>query len=120
MDSIQNMFDSAVYRARSALYKMKESALGQTLRGVEGELNGQTSFGGTPTQDPHHGTGSQEDYQPVVNDCTPDQAGKDKIAAFAAGYSGGWSWRFEFGNHCHTFQKALMDECGYDKYKVIK
>ncbi len=120
MDKIQNMFDNVVYSAQAKLFKLKEGSLAQTLRGVEGELNGQTSFGGTPTQDPHHGDSAEEDYQPVVDDCTPDQDRKDKIAAFAAAYSGGWSWRFEFGNHCHTFQKQLITECAFDKFKIVE
>ena len=37
-----------------------------TLLGVEGELNGQTSFGGTPTKDPHHGDRAEDTFNPKL------------------------------------------------------
>ena len=37
-----------------------------TLMGTEGELNGQTSFGGTLTRDPHHGDEVKHSFHPVV------------------------------------------------------
>lgn len=119
-DRIQHQFDRTVYDAQSAWYNARESTFGQTLRGVEGELNGQTSFGGTPTKDPHHGDTGDEEYQPVLDDCRQDATIKAKARTFAASYSGGWSWRFEGGNHCHTFQKKMMADCDLQKFKVLK
>jgi hypothetical protein len=120
MAQIQSAFDSAVYSAQSAWHRFRESGPIQTMVGVAGELNGQTSFGGTPTEDPHQGDAGDEEYQPVIDDCRPDSEIKDKARSFAAGYRGGWSWRFELGTHCHTFQKQMIAECNLDKFKVIK
>ena len=119
-EQIQYRFNSAVYSAQSKLYDMKESSLGQTLRGVEGELNGQTSFGGTPTRDPHHIDSGDEQFKPVRKDCFDLVSTIGQIDAFAASYPGGWSWRLEAGNHCHTFQKELMKKLDLDQVKVIK
>ena len=119
---VQHMFSSAVFAARSKLFQMRESSLVQTFRGVEGELNGQTSFGGTPTGDPHalNGDAGNEQYQPVLNDCRPDPEIWQPMVDFANAYSGGWSWRFELGNHCHTFQKKLMTAAQVPKLKKLK
>lgn len=122
IQQIQYRFDMSVYKANLKIYKMKESSVGQTFRGVEGELNGQTSFGGTPTRDPHH-IGSDpgdEQFQPVRHDCFDLAAIKNCIEKFANSYAGGWSWRLEGGNHCHTFQKKIMSHCELTKVKVLK
>lgn len=120
MQRIQYGFDSAVYSAKAKAYEMKESSVGQTFRGVEGELNGQTSFGGTKTRDPHHSDSGDEQYSPVRNDCFDYSTILGNMSNFAQNYSGGWSWRFEAGNHCHTFQKTLMKQCKLTKVKVLK
>jgi hypothetical protein len=39
------------------------------------------------------------------------------MPAFALAYTGSWSWRFEFGNHCHTFQKRMMEHCSLHEFK---
>jgi hypothetical protein len=118
----QHLFSSAVYAARRRLFEMRESSLVQTFRGVEGELNGQTSFGGTATADPHamHGDAGNEQYQPVVHEGRADADIRATMNRFARAYSGGWSWRFELGNHCHTFQKKLMAEADLPRLKKLK
>lgn len=119
---VQHKFDSAVYSVKQKAWEMRESSLGQTLSGVEGELNGQTSFGGTATMDPHHIMGDEgdEQYQSVRWDCFDPAAVESDIDRFATSYSGGWSWRVEAGNHCHTFQKKLMKQLKLDSVKVLK
>lgn len=119
---VQHMFSSAVYAVQSKLFEMRESSLVQTFRGVEGELNGQTSFGGTPTRDPHAigNDEGNEQYQPVIDDCRSDADIRQVMVDFAQAYTGGWSWRFELGNHCHTFQKKLMTEAQVPKLKKLK
>jgi len=119
---VQHMFSSAVYAVQKKMFNVKESSLVQTFRGVEGELNGQTSFNGTPTGDPHAlgGDEGNEQYQAVVADCRSDAYIRDAMVRFARGYSGGWSWRFELGNHCHTFQKKLMSDADITKLKKLK
>lgn len=125
MQRIQYMFDSAIYSVKSKVYTLKEGPAGQTLRGVEGELNAKI-FGGTETKDPHHVKGDQgeQQYQPVQNDCRQFSNIKESITAFAKSYSSKygreWSWRAEGGNHCHTFQKRLMKDCQLEKVKVLK
>lgn len=122
---VQYKFDQVIYQAKSAIYETKESAVGQTLGGVEGELNG-TSFGGTRTRDAHHvgGDEGEQQYQPVINDCREFSQIKKAIMDFAYGYGAKygseWSWRFEAGNHCHTFQKRLMKDCRLEKVKVLR
>lgn len=122
---VQYKFDEAIYNVKKAMYQIKEGPGGQTLRGVEGELNG-TSFGGTKTRDAHHVRGDQgeQQYQPVINDCREFADLKNKIIDFANNYGtkygSEWSWRAEGGNHCHTFQKRLMKDCQLEKVKVLK
>jgi hypothetical protein len=115
------MFSSAVYSVKESIYSMRESGPGQTLMGVEGELNG-LSFGGTKTQDPHHimGDDGDEQYQPIRGDCFDLVAIENDIRLFSNNYKGGWSWRLEAGNHCHTFQKKIMKSFDLDKVKVLK
>lgn len=118
---ILHRFDKALYSVKSKIYNIKESSLGQTLRGVEGVLNSEL-FGGTEFRDPHHVGDDEgdEQYKPVRDDCFDLPTIKESIENFARTYSGGWSWRFEAGNHCHTFQKKLMSQCKLQKVKVIK
>jgi hypothetical protein len=85
-----------------------------TLGGVEGELNGQSRFGGTPTLDPHHGeSDADETFHPVVDagDSRTDEEIEDCLRNFANAYSGSWRWTFGAGQNCHTFQRAAMKHC---------
>lgn len=126
MEVIQHIFDTQIYKARMKMFEAKESSPVQTLRGVKGELNGQTSFGGSETRDPHHigGDSGDEQYRPVRNDCFNPSTIETSISRFASSYatsySDEWSWRFEGGNHCHTFQKELMKHCNLLKVKLVK
>ena len=119
---IQHMFSSVIYAVKNKTYQIRGSSPVQTLAGVEGELNGQASFGGTPKMDPHHMMGDEgdEQYQPVRWDCFNLGEIKAEISTFAKDYSGGWSWRFEGGNHCHTFQIKLMKDSRLNNVKVLK
>lgn len=125
-DKISHQFSMARYNALSAIYEARESGPSQTFRGVEGELNGTTSFGGDAEPgrylDPHHKSGDagDEQYSPVRKDCFDLDTIKRTAENFAVSYEGGWSWRFEAGNHCHTFQKQLMKEVNSDKVRVIR
>ena len=85
----------------------------KTLTGVNGDLNGQAMFGGTPTTDPHDGDPAEEEFHPKVSVCdkrTDDEI-KDCIRGFASSYSGEWRWTFGGGQNCHTFQESLMSHC---------
>ena len=87
----------------------------ETFTVVEGELNGQTSFGGSPTRDPHHGDSAEESFHPTKTaetiDCKCMTCEKivDCIRDFAKSYSGSWSW--PWGQNCHSFQEAMMKKC---------
>jgi hypothetical protein len=85
--------------------------LTDTFFGTEGELNGQTNFGGTPTADPHQGDSAEEEFNPTVSkdDGRSDDDIKECLRSFANSYSGGWSW--PFGQNCHSFQEAAMKHC---------
>lgn len=113
--------------------KNRVSGIGETVSGVEGELNGQTSFpGGTSSLDPHHGRSADISYIPKID--TPwyktitDKLGittkttktcdeqckeaADCFRNFANTYSGDWAWRpGDFGQNCHSFQKEGMKKC---------
>lgn len=127
VQKIQHMFSTAVYGVKDKMYSIKESGPGQTLRGVEGELNAKY-FGGIVDKakniygDPHAlgGDSGDEQYQPVRNDCFTLSEVKDCTVNFALSYGGGWSWRLEAGNHCHTFQKKIMKQCKLEKNVVLK
>ena len=83
-----------------------------TLTGTEGELNGQTSYGGTPTTDPHHGDSADEEFHPRLIDDLTDGDVLNGIRTFAGSYSGEWRWTFGGGQNCHTFQTSLMEYVG--------
>lgn len=86
----------------------------ETLGGTDGELNGQTSFGGSATKDPHHGDSVEQEFHPQF-DCTDarsDDQIKDCLRNFAKSYSGPWRWTFGAGQNCHTFQEAALQHCG--------
>lgn len=86
----------------------------KTLMGVQGDLNGQAMFGGTPTTDPHDGDPAEEQFHPKVSVCdkrTDDEI-KDCIRGYAKSYSGSWRWTFGSGQNCHSFQEGMMTHCG--------
>lgn len=86
-----------------------------TIVGVEGELNGQTTFGGERTRDPHHGDSSaDQEFHPCVPDGDPrsDMQIADCLRAFAGSYHGEWRWTVGKGQNCHTFQISAMEHCG--------
>ena len=91
-----------------------------TFFSVEGELNGQTTFGGTPTRDPHHGDPAEEDFTPQMSDSEDCETKKPKnceeaedcIRDFAKNYPNNHSrWSWPWGNNCHSFQTEMMDTC---------
>lgn len=86
-----------------------------TLTGVEGELNGVTSFGGSPTQDPHHGDDAPATFNPVLTNEKSDDEVRNEIRNFASSYTGEWRWTFGFGQNCHTFQEELMEKVGLEE-----
>lgn len=107
------------YRADMALHSATTNMYAQTLSGVEGELNGQTSFGGTTTRDPHHGDPPDVSYSPIIEDCTSDEVLVSIIRNAVSHFddsNDSWSWRFEFGIHCHTLNIDLMDAIGVNIY----
>jgi RHS repeat-associated protein len=81
-----------------------------TLLGVDGELNGQTNFGGTATLDPHHGDRSSGVNVFDVYSTQPRDTVIQSIRSFSNSYSGSWSW--PIGQNCHSFQDALLDNHG--------
>ena len=85
-----------------------------TLVGVEGELNGQTTFGGTATRDPHNGDDADEEFNPKLVNSKTDEQVRQEIRTFATNYRGEWRWTFGWGQNCHTFQMALMKSVGLE------
>lgn len=89
-----------------------------TLGGTEGELNGQSNFGGSAKRDPHDGDGdADQEFHPVValDDTRTDEQIKTCLRDFANAYSGEWRWTFGAGQNCHTFQRAAMKHCKLQK-----
>jgi hypothetical protein len=86
-----------------------------TLFGTEGELNGQTSFGGTATRDPHHGDTAEDEFSPEIVGPKTDDEVRSEMRAFAGAYSGEWRWTFGWGQNCHTFQESMMSTVGLRK-----
>ena len=83
--------------------------LKETLFGTVGELNGQTSFGGTPTTDPHHGENAEEELNVKCTDPSKSESIiLNEMRTFAKTYSGEWRWTFGWGQNCHTFQKEML------------
>lgn len=113
MQRIQHTADMAYYHAAMAWFETEptRNQVSDTFEGVEGELNGQSSFGGTPTVDPHHGDAGDNAYQPTINDCRNDSIIKQCIRRTARSYSGSWAWRFESGKNCHSFQIDIINHC---------
>ncbi len=89
----------------------------ETFGGVDGELNGRTTFGGAPTLDPHHGDDAEETFTAVtsLSDTRTDAQIKDCLRRFARSYAGEWRWTFGAGQNCHSFQEAAMQHCGLSK-----
>jgi len=85
----------------------------ETFLGVEGELNGITSFVGRINRDPHHGEQADEEFHPSTDagDNRTESEIMDCLRAFALSYAGKWQWFFGFGQNCHTFQSAAMRHC---------
>lgn len=128
-DKIGHMAQNATYQAKAARYAANRSelgyytqAIGKTLAGVPGILNGDEDHKKNE-KDPHHGDKdlgkTDEDYHPVIVDCRTDAEIHKAIRDFAFAYSGQWSWRLEFGKNCHTFQKDAMKKLRLDKVKEI-
>ena len=87
----------------------------QTLNGVDGELNGQTTFGGENTRDPYHGDSSADQiFHPFVpaSDPRTDALIEQCLRFFAQSYKGEWRWTFGKGQNCHSFQTSSMKHCG--------
>jgi len=128
-EKIAHMSQAAAYRAKNARYQANNSstsfygqAIYKTFRGVPGILNGDEEYKKNEI-DPHHGDWkngkTDEDYHPVIVDCRTKEEIHDAIRDFAFAYSGEWSWRFEAGRNCHTFQKDAMKQLKLDKVKEI-
>lgn len=81
-----------------------------TVSGVEGELNGQTNFGGTPTQDPHQGDRSNGTnfFNVYTTNGLQTKGVDNKIRDFAKKYSGQWS--YPTGQNCHSFQDSFLEK----------
>ncbi len=85
-----------------------------TLAGVDGELNGQSNFGGTATKDPHHGDTADTTFNPWIeaDDARTDTEIHQCLRDFASAYSGSWAWRpGDYGQNCHSFQKDALNHC---------
>jgi hypothetical protein len=95
--------------------KYPVTGIRQTLFGVEGELNGMTSFGGSATKDPHHGDIAPDVFHPIYKGTKTNSAIEADIRSFASSYSGEWRWTFGFGQNCHTFQESLMKSVGIEQ-----
>jgi hypothetical protein len=132
-DRAQHLFNTVIHRVRAAAFTAKNTsggrlgeALANTFRGVEGDLNGTVSYQGALRRrgdpydrDPHHDDNGEFVFQPILHDGRNGADIKATLRGFALAYEGKWSWRFEAGNHCHTFQKKLLEHCGLREFKDV-
>jgi len=108
-DRLAYRIDSAVHSTQRATAPYRD-----TLSGVPGELNG-TYWGGTSTRDAHHGDTPEDSFSPIMLDCETAESMAATIRAAAKLYAkthDTWSYRYNFGNSCHTMQQELMDAAG--------
>jgi RHS repeat-associated protein len=84
--------------------------ISDTILGVAGELNGQTSFAGTPTKDPHHGDRSLgvDVFKLYTKGGKSTMGVISSIKNYASSYSGNWSW--PGGQNCHSFQDKFINK----------
>ncbi|MGD8785663.1 MAG: hypothetical protein PVG75_14560 [Thioalkalispiraceae bacterium] len=129
IDKINHMAGRASYNVEQARYNANSSlvgaygqAIGKTFSGVPGILNGDEDHK-RREKDPHHGDWQEgktdEDYYPVIVDCRSKEEIHAAIRDYAFAYNGNWSWRFEGGNNCHTFQVGAMNKLNLYKVKKI-
>jgi hypothetical protein len=125
---IQHRFAMIQHAAAAALYRVQEHGLVRVFRGVEGELNGTTYFKGRSRRaghgadiDPHakKGDPGHERYDVIITDDEDPAALKSAMRRYVEGYGGSWSWRFEAGQNCHTFQRGMLDAAGIRKFKKV-
>ena len=87
--------------------------LRRLLTGTAGVLNGVgTADGGTRTRDPNHGQLADHEFHPVLVVERSDDALREAIRAFAAGFVGDWRWSTRVSMNCRLFQLALFDHVG--------
>jgi len=126
---LMHKVETAHYAAKKARYTANYKAAGQyaqaigkTFAGVPGILNG-SEYQKKIERDPHHGGmddgKTDEDYRPVIVDCRTRSDIHKAIRDFSFAYSGDWSWRFEFGRNCHTFQKDAMKQLALAMVKKL-
>ena len=96
--------------------------LRDALAGVQGELNGQTSFAGEPSRDPHHGDVGGDTFHPFVlgSDSRSDSEIAECLREFARSYSGEWKWVIGWGQNCHSFQKEAFRHCRLREPAALK
>ena len=96
----------------------KGVGLSETIFGVPGDLNGQSTFGGTSTMDPHHGDRSKgvNVFKVILPKGKTEEEIKQAIRDYAKNYSGNWSW--PTGQNCHSFQEGFIKKLGLKLEKV--
>jgi RHS repeat-associated protein len=87
--------------------KMPVGFLG-TIFGVEGELNGQSYFGGSKIRDPHHGDRGAGVVSFDVYGTQSKEETVQSIRNYSNSYNGNWSW--PLGQNCHSFQKKMLND----------
>lgn len=126
-ERIQHMASMASYSTQMARYNLNNSkagaygqAIAKTFAGVPGILNGDEAHKRSE-RDPHHDDlDFEEEYSPVINDCTTYEELAKKIRDFSFAYEGEWSWRFEYGKNCHTFQIEMIKKIPIKMFKDWK
>ncbi len=129
VDKVRHMVAVASYQAQMARYSANYSTGGQygqaiykTFTGVPGFLNGDEAHR-KREKDPYHQSWkygkTDEDYHPVIVDCRTKEDIYKAVREFALAYSGQWSWIFEFGNNCHTFQIEAMSQLDLKKVRKV-
>ena len=93
----------------------EQVSVSSTLKGVNGDLNGQAMGWGTRDRDPHHGDPAEDMFHPTTKNDDDDKKIYFKILNFVNKYEGDWRWTFGWGQNCHTFQTSLMKAANLSK-----
>ena len=128
-EKISHLVARASYRAQRARYDANDTqasyltqAIYKTFTGVPGTLNADEMHKNSE-QDPYHGQWKKgktdEDYHPVIVDCRTQEEIYKAIRNFALYYSGEWSWVFEGGKNCHSFQIEAMSKLDLERVKKL-
>jgi hypothetical protein len=119
VDGVMPMVKDATYRTTTG---DEAGTLGGVISGSTTYFKGRSRRAGHGADiDPHakKGDPGHERYDVIITDDEDPAALKSAMRRYVEGYGGSWSWRFEAGQNCHTFQRGMLDAAGIRKFKKV-